>query len=183
MENEFLNNLYEDEEVLIQGKIEARKVSNQYIRVAIFTAVLSFFWVLTIKSVKENAVVIQNVAFVLTATILTGCFVFGLINHKILKYKNKNGEYFVTNQRIAVCNPGKKLVVKSIFEVLYINISREKDGYGVIDFVCNCKFPFDAITFYGAKDVRSVADCVCKINPQIRVNDDGPKIMGKNYNN
>ena len=122
----------------------------------------------------------KGILFTITVSvILTVFFIFGLINHEISKYKNKNIEYFVTNQRVAIYKRDKKLVVRSIFDILYINIAREKDGYGVIDFICSEKFLFDAISFYGVKDVRNIAECVCKINPRIRVNDDRLKIMGR----
>lgn len=177
MKNEFVNNLEENEKLIFYGTSDVSKTSKQYGRFILGFAILSLFWILALITIKSDEILTFRVILIfLVLSILTLGYILGIVYNICLKYKTKNNEYFVTNQRIAIYNPKNGFRIENISNIEHIGIAREKHNYGDISFTFYANSLIEqmksGMSFEGVENPRKIVAIIIEINNKIHVYDD-----------
>jgi len=184
MANEFINKLETNEHILFHGISNISKTSKQYARLLLIFLVLMLFWILTILGIKSEGIFSFEIMLIFIGLcILTFCFIYAFFYNTVLKYKNKNNEYFVTNKRIAVYSLNSGFKIKNISDIEQIGILREKNNYGdvIFSFCSNnlLEQMRSVMSFEGVENPRKIVALICEINNKVHIYDDRPTIFGK----
>lgn len=182
-----------DEIILYKNNSNTNKTSNHIFRFIIFILVLICIMFILINGISKDIVISEKISilFILIIDIIFICLLlYGLINNLFLK-KAINNENIITNKRIIVKN-NSGILFKNISDINYIGITRIKgifadlifgfniDNDDIMNNIINNKN--NTICFYGIENYNKVIKIVKKINSNIYIYDDKPKILGKKYN-
>lgn len=184
MKNEFINMLEENERILFYGVSDVSKTNKQYGRLLLMFVFLILCWFLLISGVRSEGIFnLKAIICFSTLVLLTISLFWGFIYNIFLKYKSKNNEYFITDKRVVLYNQKKGFVMDNIFNIEYIDISREKNNYGDVLFsfrdVNLMEQMKNGICFEGVENPRRVVEIIKSINSQVYISDDRPIVMGK----
>ena len=168
--------LEQGEKILFQEEANPNKVDKQIGKFLLLSAVLTFFWFITIRGIVD-VINISAIGILFTMIIVTVVAIYGFINNFFLVRKKKGEKYFITNKRIIIVNKGK-FVEKNIFDINQIDISNEKKDYGNLTFnsydgnlYTSIK---NSIGLIGIKNARTIVQTIVNLNNNIHVYDDKP---------
>lgn len=172
--------LENDEKILFHEKADVKQTNKQTLRYILAAVLLIIFWIIVVKSISINQRIDFSISMIIFALFIVSIvLIYGFIYNNLLKYKNRNNEYYVTNKRIILDNSKKGRICKDISDIERVGIYKEKNNYGDIVFNIYSESFYqsikNSISFEGIRNPREIVNKIKEINENIQIYDDKPQ--------